>query len=215
MGLISEGNSGIVNDLANNKAFQKVVNYGSKYLNNKLNYGLAYAQNYFRQYDVMGYLPDQWSIVDESGEKVFDFDSFVSADLKTESKVIQAPVEQGSFVSYNVVTTPTELTCTLSKRGFQSDLMSFVDSLLSYVNSTDLVTVVTPEQEFQNMKLIKCNYNRSAENGTDIIFAELNLIEVREVKSQYTSVRIARKAQRGTQQGKETSALAGLKGLFK
>jgi hypothetical protein len=215
MDIVKPENNGIVNDLANNKAFQRVVNYGSKYLNNKLNYGLAYAKNYFRQYDVMGYLPDQWSIIDESGEKVFGFDSFVSADLKTESKVIHAPVEQGSFVSYNVVTTPTELSCTLSKRGFQSDLMAFVDSLLSYVNSTDLVTVVTPEQEFQNMKLIKCNYNRSAENGTDIIFAELNLIEVREVKSQYTSVRVARRQQRGTQQGKETSALAGIKGWFK
>jgi hypothetical protein len=209
MGLIPEGASGAIQSYAD-KAIKKAVNYGSQYLNSKINYGLAYAENFIRQYDVFGVLPDQWSIIDESGEKAFTFDSFVSADIKSESKVIQSPVEQGSFASYNLTVTPCELSCTLSKKGYQSDLMAFVDSLQNYIDSTDLLTVVTPEREYSNMKLIKFNFTRNAENGIDIIFAELGFIEVREVTSEYTSVRIARRAQRGVQQGKETSALAGM-----
>ena len=52
------------------------------------------------------------------------------------------PVENGSFVSYNLIQAPKELNCMISKRGFVPDLMKFVDALMSYVDSTNLVTIV-------------------------------------------------------------------------
>lgn len=209
MALFPEGTNGAVQDLAN-KGIQKAVNYGSDYLNSKLNYGLNYAASFLRQYDVLGILPEEWSIIDESGEKAFSFDSFQSADVKQESKVTHSPVEGGSFATYNIVQTPTELSCMIAKHGFVPDLIRFVDALQTYLQSTDLLTVVTPEKEYENMKLTKFNFNRSADNGTDIIYAELSFIEVREVTSQFTNVRVAAKKQRGLQQGKETSAAQGI-----
>ena len=83
MALFPEGNNGAVQDLAN-KGIKKAVNYGSNYLNNKLSYGLNYARQFVRQYDVLGILPEEWSILDESGEKAFNFDTFQSADVKKE-----------------------------------------------------------------------------------------------------------------------------------
>lgn len=199
MGLIP---SGALSKVAN-KAITKTVNYGSNYLNSKLNYGLAYAENFVRQFDVLGLLPDKWSILDEDGEKAFNFDTFQTADYKAEAKIVQSPVEEGSFASYNMTTTPTEVSCTLTKSGYSSDLMAFVDALQNYVDSTDLLTVVTPEREYANMKLIKFNFTRSADNGTDRIIADLTFQEVREVTSEYTSVEIQQKKQRGIQQAKK------------
>ena len=98
------------------------------------------------------------------------------------------PVEGGSFVDYNIVETPREITCIISKHGFAPDLMAFVDALNLYVSNTDLLTVETPEQEYTNMKLTKFSYNRSAENGTDVIYAECAFQEIREVTSQFTNV---------------------------
>ena len=75
--------SGIVD-----KGINKAVNYGNKYLNDKLNYGLNYASNYLRQFDILGLLPEQWTILDESGEKAFEFDAFISADIKKDRKSV-------------------------------------------------------------------------------------------------------------------------------
>ena len=135
--------------------------------------------------------------------------------MKKESKVTSMPVENGSFVSYNIIQAPKELNCMISKRGFVPDLMKFVDALMSYVDSTNLVTIVTPEYEFTNMKITKFNYTRSADNGVDVIYAELSCVEIREVTSKFTNVRVASKRSRGVQQAKETSALKGILSYFK
>ena len=102
MALFPEGTNGAINNLAN-KGIKKAVNYGSKYLNIKLNYGLNYARSFIRQYDILGIMPEQWTILDEQQEKVFGFDTFQSLNSKNENKVTQMPVEGGSFVDYNII----------------------------------------------------------------------------------------------------------------
>ena len=92
--------------------------------------------------------------------------------------------------------------------------MAFVDALMSDVDSTNLVTIVTPEYVFEYMKITKFNYTRSADNGVDVIYAELSCIEIREVTSQFTNVRVGGKRSRGVQQGKEISGLKGLLSYF-
>lgn len=193
----------------------KVVNYGNKWLNSKLNYGLNYAKNYVRQFDFFGVLPEQWTVLDLSGEKAFDFDSFSRLNLKSESKVMQAAVEGGGFVMYNKLNTPLELQCVLIKKGFPSDLQAYVDSLLEYGDNTDLVSIVTPDREYQNMNLTKVAITRTADNGVDVIVAECSFIEVRQVTVEYTSARVGKKVSRGRQQGKQTSMLKALPKLFR
>ena len=92
MALFPEGTNGAVSDLAN-KGIKKAVNYGSAYLNSKLNFGLNYAKSFTRQYDILGILPEQWTILDESQEKAFGFDTFQSLNYKQENKVTQNPVD--------------------------------------------------------------------------------------------------------------------------
>ena len=193
----------------------RVVDYGNKWLNSKINYGLNYLENYARQFDVLGYLPEKWNILTSNGAKVLDFDAFHKASISSESKVIQAPVEGGSFVMYNKTSTPLEVNCVLIKAGLPPYLQAYVDQLLSLVDSVELVSIVTPDKEYRNMNLTKVSFDRSAENGVDFISAECNFIEVREVALEYTSARLAKKKSRGRQQG-QTSFLSmtGLGGLF-
>lgn len=185
----------------------KAVNYGNKWLNNKINYGLNYAENFVRQFDFLGMLPERWTILDDKGEKVLDFDAFHKTDISADAKIISAPVEGGSFVMYNKTRAPLELSCTLIKQGFPADLQAYVDQLLIYVDAVTLVSIVTPDKEYQNMNLTKVKFTRSAENGVDMIMAECNFQEVRQVTLQYTSAKLAQKTSRGRQQGKETSFL--------
>ena len=206
--------SGGVSDYLSNGAgalANKAVNYGNKWLNSKINYGVNYASNYIRQFDYLGILPERWTLLDDSGQKAFDFDSFNKASIKSESKVIHAPVENGGFVMYNKLTTPLEVNCILIKRGFPQDLQAYVDALLEYGDSTDLLSIVTPDKEYQSMNLTKVAFDRSAENGVDIIIADCSFIEVRQVSVEYTSAKVAKKTSRGKQQAKPTSMLAALK----
>lgn len=192
-------------------AADKIVNYGNKWLNNKINFGLNYAENYARQLDFFGVLPERWTILDEGGQKAFDFDSFNTASIKSESKVIQAPVEGGSFVMYNKLNTPLELNCTLIKQGYPADLQAYVDALLEYADSTDLLSIVTPDKEYQNMNLSKVSFDRAADKGINLIIADCSFIEVRQVELEFTSAKVAKKASRGRQQTKPTSIIQALR----
>ena len=196
-------------------AANKAVNYGNKWLNSKINYGVNYAKNYARQFDFFGILPEQWTLLDSAGEKAFDFDSFSNLNLKSESKVIQAPVENGGFVMYNKTNTPLEIKCTLIKKGFPEDLQVYVDALLEYADNTNLLSIVTPDREYQNMNLTSVSFSRSAEGGVNLIMAECAFTEIRQVTHEYTSARVGKKVNRGRQQGKPRSMISYIKGGFK
>ena len=196
-------------------AANKAVAYGNKWLDNKINFGLNYAKNYARKFDFFGILPEQWTLLDDAGEKAFEFDSFADLNLKSESKVIQAPVESGGFVMYNKTNTPLEIKCTLIKKGFPEDLQVYVDALLEYADNTNLLSIVTPDREYQNMNLTSVSFSRSAEGGVNLIMAECAFTEIRQVTPAYTSARVGKKVSRGRQQGKPRSMLSYLKGGFK
>lgn len=196
-------------------AANKAISYGNKWLDNKINFGLNYAKNYARKFDFFGILPEQWTLLDDAGEKAFEFDSFSNLNLKSESKVIQAPVENGSFVMYNKTNTPLEISCTLIKKGFPEDLQTYVDALLEYADNTNLLSIVTPDREYQNMNLTSVSFSRSAEGGVNLIMAECAFTEIRQVTPEYTSARVGKKVSRGRQQGKPRSMLSYLKGGFK
>ena len=151
-----EGNSSLQDTLSNGAGAVagKTINYGNKWLDHKINFGLNYAKNYARQFDFLGILPEQWTLLDSEGEKAFDFDSFAKLNLKSESKIIQAPVEKGSFVMYNKLNTPLELKCVLIKQGLPEELQTYVDALLDYADNTNLLSIVTPDKEYSNMNRV-------------------------------------------------------------
>lgn len=196
-------------------AANKALAYGNKWLDNKINFGPNYAKNYANKFDFSDNLPEQWTLLDDAGEKAFAFDSFSNLNLKSESKIIQAPVENGGFVMYNKTNTPLEIKCTLIKKGSPEDLQVYVDALLEYADNTNLLSIVTPDREYQNMNLNSVSFSRSAEGGVNLIMAECAFTEIRQVTPEYTSARVGKKVSRGRQQGKPRSMLSYLKGGLK
>lgn len=181
----------------------RIINYGSQYLNSRINAG---GLSGLPDVNLTDNGSQAWTILDETGGQAFAFDVFEKSNYKGESKIVQSPVEEGSFASYNMTLTPQEVGCTLIKRGRSDDLSAFINALQAFVESTDLLTVVTPEREYQNMKLTKATFDRSIDNGTDCIVADLSFQEVREITSEYTTVEMQEKTQRGIQQSKKVTA---------
>ena len=185
------------------------INFGSKVINNYLTGNLQGINAVNEDFN-------NWNIIDENGQRVLTFDSFIKSSVNSESKVTQMPVERGSFVDYNIVKTPLNMSVTLVKSGSSDELSEYVNTLLELVDSTKLVTVITPEKEYNNMKIVKVNFDRSTDNGVNIILAECNFLEIRQVQSKYGNSRLQGKSSRGLQQpkAKETSGLKGILGYI-
>lgn len=183
------------------------VNFGSKAINNYLTGNLQGANAVSEDFN-------NWNILDENGQRVLTFDSFIKSSVNSESKVTQMPVEKGSFVDYNIVKTPLNMSVTLVKSGSSDELSEYVNTLLELVDSTKLVTVITPEKEYNNMKIVKVNFDRSTDNGVNIILAECNFLEIRQVQSKYGNARLQGKTSRGLQQPKANKETSGLKGIL-
>ena len=145
---------------------------------------------------------NRWLLADENGLPVVAFTSFLSADIRNESKVVSAPVEEGS---YNKVATPLEVNVTLGIQGDDSTLQDALDTLTTLQAGTQLVSLVTPNAEYPDLNLEGFNYSRKRENGLGVLFVELSLLEVKQVRAQYTNAKLAPRRERGKVQTKERS----------
>ena len=64
---------------------------------------------------------------------------------------------------------------------------------------------MTPNAEYPDLNLEGFNYSRKRENGLGVLFVELSLLEVRQVRAQYTNAKLAPRRERGKVQTKERS----------
>lgn len=131
--------------------------------------------------------PGNWSIFDKDGAKALDFDTFFSCSIKAENKISSNPVEKGSFADYNKVASPTAISVVLGRTGKSDELAAFLTALDKLAESTDLVSIVTPEKTFLDYNLVSYDYDRKAENGVDRLLVGLMLQEIRQVEPQYSN----------------------------
>lgn len=155
----------------------------------------------------------EWTLITADGSVAIPFDVFLSMDFATENGTVSAPIEMGSFATYNKKVSPSRLDLQLAIMGDPAVLQSSLDRLNELAAGTELVNIVSPEMEYKNYNLEKVSFSRSADEGVNIIYVDLSLIEVREVQAQYSSTRLARKRDRGNQQAQEESAASMLGGL--
>lgn len=125
----------------------------------------------------------------ESSAIAVEFSRVMDLELSAESKVVAAPIEKGSFASYNKVASPTGIRATLAVEGEDYQLRDVVDTLFELRDGTELVNFVTPIQEYQRYTLEKFSYQQAAEKGVNVLYVELNLAEVKEVEPQYTDAK--------------------------
>lgn len=156
-----------------------------------------------------------WSIIDDQGQRAVAFDVMINFDITAENKVIQSPTEMGNFVMYNKVVTPNQIGLQVAIMGDSSRLQEALNILFQLQASTDLISVISPEYEYQNYNLEKMQYQRAAEKGIDVIYVDLGFIEVREATVQYSNARIAKRVKRGKQTNGNESALHGLMSWIK
>lgn len=134
--------------------------------------------------------PGVWAIYDEQGQAAVEFDVFLDCGAKAASKIAQNPVEQGSFASYNKIASPMALTVTLARTGSATQLGAMLERLDALVESTALVSVVTPGRTYVDYGLESYDYTRTTDTGADRLLVSLTLQEIRQVEPRYSNEHI-------------------------
>ncbi len=106
-------------------------------------------------------------------------DSIVSLDYKIESRVSNAPMEQGAFQAYNKVQEPSEVTLLLTKGGSDSDRLTFLQTCAELQKGLALLTLEQPEGIMQDMNLSRYNYRRTATEGFTLLQIEAHFVKIR------------------------------------
>ena len=153
-----------------------------------------------------------WGIFDQNGLPLLLVDNVKSVKFQNATKISNAPVEKGSFASYNKVIEPYTVNVVVTKSsGGATERGAFLALLDGFANSTDLFMVITPEAIYPNCNIVGYDYLREASNGARMIKASIQLQEVRLVTAQYTKTKVpaAEPAQNaGTVSGKEAGNAA-------
>jgi len=123
---------------------------------------------------------NQWGVFDQSGASVLDPDSvFALDDFNHEFVLSTFPIEEGSFSTYNKVAKPFEARLVFNKGGSLADRSTFMDTLESVVQDTNLYVLSTPERAYQPVNIPRYRLRRRAEAGFQLISVEVTVQEIR------------------------------------
>ena len=150
---------------------------------------------------------NNWALVLEDGS-VINFTSIMSIDVDSTNKVINAPTES-AFATYNKSIGPTMISLNAAFAGSDSERQAITEKLLALSGDMSLLTLITPETVFKGYNIESVSYSRKPDDGVNIIYFDIGLVEIKEVEQQYTNVKIAKKKQTGQKNGEE-SALSGI-----
>lgn len=127
-----------------------------------------------------------WGVFNEYGIPILLADNVISLKYKNSSRIAQAPIEKGSFASYNKVAEPYKATVQLSKASGGTLMRgAFLGQIETLAASTLKFHIITPEYVYTNVCITGYDISREASNGAQLIKVNLHLEEIREVVVQY------------------------------
>lgn len=140
-----------------------------------------------------------WGVFDAAGEQVISPDSILDFGYRSEFKIPDYPVQQGTFSSYNKIAVPFEIALRMVKAsGSASDPSSALQQRTQFENdcefvaaSLDLYTIVTPEKSYVSVNPMRLDFTRREAKGSRQIEAEMYFRQIIEVTPQYSSTTTA------------------------
>ena len=136
------------------------------------------------------YNAEEWTFLGEGDKDVLTFNSLLDLEIQSGGTVPSQPLEQGSFAAYNKLQEPLKIAANIAVEGDSAELQDALAQLNILKDETTIFSVITPEFEYVNMTLESFSYTRKREEGRGVLYAQLNLVEIREVETATTTVKL-------------------------
>lgn len=127
---------------------------------------------------IPGALPP-YGITDASGNPIIQPDSVVEIDVSADSTINSHPIELGGFQAFNRVQEPIPVRLLLACQGKNMPRATFLSTLKSLREGTQIVTISTPDTTFPNMTLKSFGYKKTSDRGAVTIWADTVWVEER------------------------------------
>lgn len=125
---------------------------------------------------------EQWGLFNEYGVPVLLADNVRQVEFNRTANVASAPLERGTFASYNKIDEPYTASVVLTKgSGGSTGRGLFITQLETIAKSTLLYNVLTPEYVHKSATITRFSYKRTATDGARMIIASIQLKEIRQV----------------------------------
>ena len=125
----------------------------------------------------------QWGIFDAYGNQAVFPDSVYGVEAVVPNMLCDAPIEQGSFATYNKVKAPNRVTVRMVSGGSIYNRKAFLATIDQMCHDTNLYTIVLPENTWTNMNLVAYDLRREASHGAGMIMVNCAFEEVRIIQS--------------------------------
>ena len=140
------------------------------------------------------YESEGWLLLgDEDNKEVLSFSSLLELSVESGGSVPIQKVEQGSFAAYNKTEEPLKIAASIAFEGTVDELQDTLASINELKADTKKFSLITPEFEYTSLTLESFSYARKREEGRGVLYVQLNLVEVREVETATTTVKLPKK----------------------
>lgn len=129
-----------------------------------------------------------WGIFDPaSGLPAVQPDSIYALDYSDEWKIPDFVIQNGGFASYNKVIIPFELSVRMNKGGSLADRTQFLNDINAIVGDTNLYTIITPEQTYENCNIRRREMVRRSAEGAYFVEVDVFFRQINQVTAQYSA----------------------------
>lgn len=122
----------------------------------------------------------QWAVVDSNGRLFCDYDTVETVEDSAQAQVPTEPQEGGKIYAYDKVPEPSSVTVTLLFGGDYVKQNAALSKITGYVSGTDVFTIITPEQVYENMTVTGYAKTRAANGNMNMLSITVNFLEIRE-----------------------------------
>jgi hypothetical protein len=127
-----------------------------------------------------------------NGVPVVQADNITSMEFKQDWTLSTYPVEQGGFQSYDKVSLAYEVRLRFTTGGSISHRANFLESIQAVADTLTLYDVVTPEEIYTSVNIMRYDYDRKAFKGLGLFAIDVWLMQIRVTAvTQFQSVQAA------------------------
>ncbi|MDE9483257.1 hypothetical protein KKJ06_18365 [Xenorhabdus bovienii] len=155
----------------------------------------------------------------KAGQKPFSPTSFVSVEIGGEATITTAPLEKGTYASFNKVQRPTEIQVTFTVEGWTGfsgaipNLTNFtlnsrtdvLETLEKMRTTAEIYDIETPDQVYSSYDLIKYDYRIRSDSGVTLLIVNAVFQAVMDVAEVTISGKTAQKQQQPDENSKASS----------
>lgn len=120
----------------------------------------------------------EWGLFQQGGLPLITADSVVTMGYKQDWSISNYPVEGGAFETYDKVQLPFEIRLQFSKGGSSLAKATFLESLSEIAGNTQLYDVYTADRVYNNVTIMRYNYDREALKGVGLLVVDVYVIQV-------------------------------------